>query len=88
MDRALRAALRGAYPEIDNIKLTDFRVRDLDSSDGTSARVRVLTSHSDGFGAWGSVGVHQDNIDASWPAVSDGLLIGHMRAKKIVDSSQ
>jgi 2-isopropylmalate synthase len=82
MDRALRAALRGSYPEIDNIKLTDFRVRDLDSSDGTSARVRVLTSHSDGFGAWGSVGVHQDIIDASWTAVSDGLLIGLMRAKK------
>ena len=62
-------------------KLTDYRVRDLDSSDGTSARVRVLTSHSDGFGSWGSVGVHQDIIDASWTAVSDGLLIGLMRAK-------
>jgi 2-isopropylmalate synthase len=82
MDRALRAALRDSYPEIDNIKLTDFRVRDLDSSDGTSARVRVLTSHSDGFGSWGSVGVHQDIIDASWTAVSDGLLIGLMRAEK------
>lgn len=82
MDRALRAALRGAYPEIDSIKLTDYRVRDLDSSDGTSARVRVLTSHSDGYGSWGSVGVHQDIIDASWTAVSDGLLIGLMRATK------
>jgi 2-isopropylmalate synthase len=82
MDRALRAALRDAYPEIDSIKLTDYRVRDLDSSDGTSARVRVLTSHSDGFGAWGSVGVHQDIIDASWTAVSDGLLIGLMREQK------
>jgi 2-isopropylmalate synthase len=88
MDRALRAALRGSYPEIDSIKLTDYRVRDLDSSDGTSARVRVLTSHSDGFGAWGSVGVHQDIIDASWTAVSDGLLIGLMRDRKRVDSSQ
>ena len=82
MDRALRAGLRGAYPEIDSIKLTDYRVRDLDSSDGTSARVRVLTSHSDGYGSWGSVGVHQDIIDASWTAVSDGLLIGLMRARK------
>ena len=82
MDRALRAALRDAYPEIDSIKLTDYRVRDLDSSDGTSARVRVLTSHSDGYGSWGSVGVHQDNIDASWTAVSDGLLIGLMREQK------
>jgi 2-isopropylmalate synthase len=88
MDRALRAGLRGAYPEIDSIKLTDYRVRDLDSSDGTSARVRVLTSHSDSYGSWGSVGVHQDIIDASWTAVSDGLLIGLMRATKRVDSSQ
>jgi 2-isopropylmalate synthase len=82
MDRALRAALRDEYPEIDSIRLTDYRVRDLDSSDGTSARVRVLTSHSDGFGTWGSVGVHQDIIDASWTAVSDGLLIGLMRAER------
>ncbi|GMR02258.1 MAG: citramalate synthase [Acidimicrobiia bacterium] len=82
MDRALRAALRDAYPEIDTIKLTDYRVRDLDSSEGSSARVRVLTSHSDVDSAWGCIGVHQNIIDASWTAVSDGLLIGLMRARR------
>ncbi len=81
MDRALRAALRDAYPEIDTIKLTDYRVRDLDSSEGSSARVRVLTSHSDVDSTWGCVGVHQNIIDASWKAVSDGLLVGLIRAR-------
>ncbi len=82
MDRALRAALRDAYPQIDSIKLTDYRVRDLDSSEGSSARVRVLTSHSDIHSTWGCVGVHQNIIDASWTAVSDGLLIGLIRARE------
>ncbi|MEN8041858.1 MAG: citramalate synthase [Actinomycetota bacterium] len=79
MDGALRAALRGAYPQVDHIKLTDYRVRDLDSSDGTSARVRVLTEHSDVESTWGSVGVHTNIIDASWTAVSDGIVIGLLR---------
>jgi 2-isopropylmalate synthase len=79
MDGALRAALRDAYPEVDNVKLTDYRVRDLDSSDGTSARVRVLTEHSDIESTWGSVGVHTNIIDASWTAVAEGLIVGLLR---------
>ncbi len=79
MDGALRAALRDAFPSVDHIKLTDYRVRDLDSSDGTSARVRVLTEHSDVESTWGSVGVHTNIIDASWTAVSDGLVVGLIR---------
>ncbi len=82
MDRALRAALRDQYPDIDDIKLTDYRVRDLDSSDGTSARVRVLTSHSDVDATWGCVGVHQNIIDASWTAVSEGLVMGLVRREQ------
>jgi 2-isopropylmalate synthase len=80
LDRALRASLRDRYPVIDTIKLIDYRVRDLDSSDGTSARVRVLTNHSDGEGEWACVGVHQNIIDASWTAVSEGLILGLLRA--------
>jgi 2-isopropylmalate synthase len=82
MDGALRAALREAYPQVDRIKLTDYRVRDLDSSDGTNARVRVLTEHSDVESTWGSVGVHTNVIDASWTAVADGLVIGLLRDQK------
>jgi 2-isopropylmalate synthase len=79
MDGALRAALRETYPQVDSIKLTDYRVRDLDSSDGTNARVRVLTEHSDVESTWGSVGVHTNVIDASWTAVADGLVVGLLR---------
>jgi len=80
MDRALRAALRDRFPAIDGFRLTDYRVRDLDSSDGTSARVRVLTSHSDVESTWDCVGVHQNIIDASWTAVAEGVVVGLLRA--------
>jgi 2-isopropylmalate synthase len=82
LDRALRGALAGHYPTIDRIRLTDFRVRDLDSSDGTSARVRVLVENSDGDTVWGSVGVHENIIDASWKAVVDGLVVGLLRIRE------
>lgn len=80
MDRALRAALRDRFPAIDGFRLTDYRVRDLDSSDGTSARVRVLTSHGDVESTWDCVGVHQNIIDASWTAVAEGVVVGLVRA--------
>jgi 2-isopropylmalate synthase len=82
LDRALRDALRGFYPEVADIHLTDYRVRDLDSSDGTSARVRVLCEHSDVDDTWGTVGVHENIIDASWKAVVEGLVIGLLRHVK------
>jgi 2-isopropylmalate synthase len=82
LDRALRAALIGAYPEVADIALTDYRVRDLDSSDGTSARVRVLCDHEDADTSWGTVGVHENIIDASWKAVVEGLVIGLLRHRE------
>jgi 2-isopropylmalate synthase len=80
IDLALRAALADAYPQVARIHLTDYRVRDLDSSDGTAARVRVLCRHSDVEGSWGTIGVHQNIIDASWRAVCDGIVVGLIRA--------
>ena len=80
IDLALRAALTDAYPQVSRIHLTDYRVRDLDSSDGTAARVRVLCRHSDVEGSWGTIGVHQNIIDASWQAVCDGIVVGLIRA--------
>jgi 2-isopropylmalate synthase len=82
LDRALRAALIDAYPEVANITLTDYRVRDLDSSDGTSARVRVLCEHANADTSWGTVGVHENIIDASWKAVVEGLVIGLLRCSE------
>jgi 2-isopropylmalate synthase len=82
LDRALRAALVWAYPEVADIHLTDYRVRDLDSSDGTSARVRVLCEHANADTSWGTVGVHENIIDASWKAVVEGLVIGLLRCRE------
>ena len=80
LDKALRIAIGRFYPHLADIQLTDYRVRDLDSSDGTSARVRVLCEHADVETAWGTVGVHENIIDASWKAVSEGVIVGLLRS--------
>lgn len=80
MDEALRKALETSYPDVKQLRLTDFKVRDLDSSDGTAARVRVLIETTDGESSWGTVGVHQNIIEASWQALSEGIMVGLLRA--------
>jgi 2-isopropylmalate synthase len=80
LDEALHDALTPIYPEVGGIHLTDYKVRDLDSSDGTAARVRVLIETSDGTSTWGTVGVDHNIIEASWEALSDGIAVGLLRA--------
>jgi 2-isopropylmalate synthase len=80
IDQAVRTALVDTYPEVERLRLTDFKVRDLDSSDGTAARVRVLIETTNGESRWGTVGVHQNIIEASWQALSEGILVGLLRA--------
>jgi 2-isopropylmalate synthase len=82
IDQAVRAALRSAYPEIDQLRLTDYRVRVLDSADGTAAKVRVLLETADHDGSWGTIGVHENVIEASWEALMDGLVVGLLRHRK------
>jgi 2-isopropylmalate synthase len=82
LDRALRAALVVSYPEVERIKLTDYRVRDLDSSDGTGARVRVLIECSNGRESWGTVGVHRNIVSASWEALESGVVLGLLRSRE------
>ena len=79
LDRALRQALATTYPEVEHMRLTDYRVRVLDPEAGTAAVTRVLLEMSDGKEAWGTVGVHQNIIEASWEAVADGVVIGLLR---------
>ena len=81
MDEALRKALELSHPEVKRLRLTDYKVRDLDSSDGTAARVRVLIETSNGESSWGTVGVHQNIIEASWQALSEGIMVGLLRAE-------
>ncbi|NOY56821.1 MAG: citramalate synthase [Actinobacteria bacterium] len=82
LDQALRAALRTAYPDLDRLRLTDYRVRVLDSSYGTEAMVRVLLETSDGDDTWGTIGVHENVIEASWDALTEGLLVGLLRRRE------
>ena len=79
LDMALRDALRGDYPGVADLRLTDYRVRVLDSMDGTSARVRVLIETSDSVSSWGTIGVHENVIEASWEALADGIVVGLLR---------
>jgi 2-isopropylmalate synthase len=76
LDHAVRNALRPAYPVVDAFELIDYRVRILDQGHGTDATVRVLIQTTDGRGAWTTVGVGQNIVEASWEALSDAYLYG------------
>ncbi len=80
LDQALRGALADHHPAVADLRLTDYRVRVLDSSDGTSARVRVLLETADHRGSWNTIGVHENVIEASWEALTDGIVVGLLRA--------
>jgi len=82
LDQALRAALRTSYPDVDHLRLTDYRVRVLDSSHGTGAMVRVLLETSDEDETWGTIGVHENVIEASWDALTEGLIVGLLRRQE------
>ncbi len=73
LDQALRAGLVKFYPELKRVKLSDYKVRILNSIAGTGARTRVLIESTDGKEEWGTVGVHDNIIEASLQALSDSL---------------
>jgi len=76
LDMALRKALSRYYPMQDRIKLTDFKVRVLNEKKGTGAVVRVLIESSDGENTWGTIGVSENIIEASWQALQDSIIYG------------
>jgi 2-isopropylmalate synthase len=73
LDAALRKALRPFFPQIDAIKLQDYKVRIIGSQAGTAARTRVLIVSTDGHNDWGTVGVSDNIIEASWRALVDSF---------------
>ena len=73
MDKALRHALERFFPAIAEIKLTDYKVRVLDSDQASAAKVRVLVETRDAQESWTTIGVSTDVIDASWRALSDAI---------------
>ncbi|HYM68545.1 MAG TPA: citramalate synthase [bacterium] len=73
LDRALRKALERFYPEIGHVRLIDYKVRVLNADAATAARVRVLIQSTDGVRTWGTVGVSENVVEASWQALVDSL---------------
>lgn len=76
LDIALRKALFEKYPAVKKFKLSDFKVRILDSKDGTAATVRVSIESTDGINIWDTVGVSENIITASYNAIADSILYG------------
>ncbi len=73
LDEALRGAIIDRHPHLADIELTNYKVRILDEHHGTGAVTRVLLDSSDGEREWGSIGVSENIIEASWEALVDSL---------------
>ncbi len=82
LDAALRKALEKFYPAIRDVRLVDFKVRVLTSGGGTESKVRVLIESSDGRETWGTVGVSENIIEASWQALVDSIEYKLMREEE------
>ncbi len=81
LDSALRLALMPHYPELAEIRLTDFKVRVVNVKEGTAAKVRTVVDSADAEETWSTIGVSTNIIDASWHAVVDSIEYGLLRAK-------
>jgi 2-isopropylmalate synthase len=73
LDAALRKALNGTYPSLRAMRLVDYKVRVVNSEAGTAARIRVSIESADQHEVWGTVGVSENIIEASWIALNDAI---------------
>jgi 2-isopropylmalate synthase len=73
LDAALRKALNGTYPSLNHMHLVDYKVRVVNSEAGTAARIRVFIESRDEHNVWGTVGVSENIIEASWLALVDAF---------------
>ncbi len=73
LDNALRKALDKFFPDLDSMRLVDFKVRVIDGREGTAARVRVSIESRDQEEIWTTIGVSEDIIEASWQALADSF---------------
>ncbi len=81
LDNALRKALTRFYPQLKEVRLLDYKVRVLAANRGTASRVRVLIESGDGESKWGTVGVSENVIEASWQALVDAIEYKLLREK-------
>jgi 2-isopropylmalate synthase len=86
LDVCLRKCLSSLYPRIADVRLTDYKVRVLDTKKGTAAKVRVLVEWSDHRKSWSTVGVSDNVIEASWCALVDAIRLELMRLTEQDDS--
>jgi 2-isopropylmalate synthase len=73
LDNALRKALDRFFPDLDTMRLVDFKVRVIEGTRGTAAKVRVLIESRDQDQIWSTIGVSEDIIEASWQALADSF---------------
>jgi 2-isopropylmalate synthase len=73
LDGALRKALEAHYPRLNEMSLVDYKVRVINARAGTAARVRVVIESKDRENVWGTVGVSENVIEASWLALVDSF---------------
>ncbi len=73
LDSALRKALSTSYPALSEMSLVDYKVRVINSTEGTAARVRVVIESKDKVDVWSTVGVSENIIEASWIALVDAF---------------
>lgn len=73
LDAAIRKALRDTYPQLKDMHLVDYKVRVVNSDAGTAARIRVFIDCKDESDVWGTVGVSENIIEASWMALVDAI---------------
>jgi 2-isopropylmalate synthase len=88
LDNALRKALDKFYPDLDTMRLVDFKVRVIDGTRGTAARVRVLIESRDQERIWSTIGVSEDIIEASWQALADSFQYKLAKEEQFRTSSQ
>ena len=82
LDNALRKALNGFFPEISEMKLVDFKVRVIEGTDGTGAKVMVRIESRDSNEIWSTVGVSENIIEASWQALADSVQYKLLKEEK------
>jgi 2-isopropylmalate synthase len=83
LDNALRKALGRFFPDLDTMRLVDFKVRVIDGGRGTAAKVRVFIESRDQDQIWSTIGVSEDIIEASWHALADSFQFKLANEKQI-----
>lgn len=84
LDSALRKALSEHYPELQNIRLTDFKVRVVNVKEGTAASVRTIVDSADAEETWSTIGVSTNIIEASWRALVDSIEYGLLKEPRSI----